>query len=248
MKAMVFAAGLGTRLKPLTDSLPKALVPVCGKPLIAHTLLKLKAAGYTQAVVNIHHFPQQIRDYLAQNDFGIKVLFSDESGQLLETGGGILHARELLEPLDGPFLAHNVDIVSNADLGWFRAQAKSDALATLLVSGRESSRYLLFEPGSLKLVGWTNVNTGEVRSPFPKLNPSDCLRYAFSGIHLLSPEIFSAFGASGLSGRFSIMDFYIRSCGRYPIYGVPSPGLTLVDVGKFDTLPEAERICRGLLA
>ena len=198
-------------------------------------------------MVNIHHFPQLIRDYLSSNDFGIQVRISDESGALLETGGGIRHARALLEPLEASFLAHNVDIVSNADLAWFRSQEKPDALASLLVSERPSSRCLLLRPDDRRLVGWMNVNTGELRSPYPGLNPADCLRYAFSGIHLLSPRIFSVFDEMGMPARFPIMDFYLEACRDYPVYGVPAPELTLVDVGKIDTLPQAERICATLL-
>ncbi len=246
MKAMVFAAGLGTRLRPLTDSMPKALVPVCGSPLLAHILRKLRAAGYTEAVVNVHHFSEQIRDYLANHDFGLKVSISDESGSLLETGGGIRRAKPLLEPLDEPFLAHNVDIISNADLEGLRKQTRSNALATLLVSERESSRYLLLNPDDLSLVGWMNIKTGQLRSPYPDLDPEKCLRRAFSGIQLLSPSIFDAFDALEMPERFSIMDFYLQACDRYPIYGISDPNLTLVDVGKFDTLAEAERICSAL--
>lgn len=247
MKAMVFAAGLGTRLKPITDSLPKALVPVCGEPLLGHVLRKLKAAGYTEAVVNIHHFPGMIREYLSGRDFGLEVRISDESDALLETGGGIRHAKELLLPLDEPFLVHNVDIISDVDLSRFRTQVPPDALATLLVSDRPTQRYLLFRKEDLRLVGWTNIGTGEVRSPFKDLDQSACLRYAFSGIHLLSPAVFDAFDALGMAERFSIMDFYLEACEHYPIYGVPAPGLTLVDVGKIETLPEAERVCQKLL-
>ena len=195
MKAMVFAAGLGTRLKPITDTLPKALVRVCGEPLLAHVLRKLQASGYTEAVVNVHHFPELIREYLGSHDFGLTIKISDESQALLETGGGIAHARPLLDPLDEPFLVHNVDIVSNVDLSWFRSQARPEALATLLVSDRPTQRYLLFRPEDGRLVGWTNLATGEVRSPLKDLEPSACLRYAFSGIHLLSPAIFDAFEA-----------------------------------------------------
>lgn len=247
MKAMVFAAGLGTRLKPITDTLPKALVRVCGEPLLAHVLRKLQASGYTEAVVNVHHFPELIREYLGSHDFGLTIKISDESQALLETGGGIAHARPLLEPLDEPFLVHNVDIVSNVDLSWFRAQARPEALATLLVSDRPTQRYLLFRPEDGRLVGWTNLATGEVRSPLKDLDPSACLRYAFSGIHLLSPAIFDAFEALAMPERFPIMDFYLEACGRYPIYGVPAPGLQLVDVGKIETLPEAERVCAEIL-
>lgn len=247
MKAMVFAAGLGTRLRPITDSLPKALVPVCGEPLLYHTLHKLKAAGYTDVVVNIHHFPDMIREYLASHDFGLSVSISDESSRLLETGGAILKARDLLLPLEEPFLVHNVDIVSNLDIAWFRSQMRPGALATLLVSKRETQRYLLFRPEDMRLVGWTNIATGEVRSPYRDLDPSKCLKYAFAGIHDIAPLIFQAFGALQVPERFPIIDFYLSACDRYPIYGALAPDLRLVDVGKIDTLPEAEQICRTLL-
>lgn len=243
---MVFAAGLGTRLKPITDRLPKALVPVCGQPLLYHTLQKLKAAGYTDVVVNVHHFAGQIREYLATHDFGLSVSISDESDQLLETGGGILHAQDLLLPLEEPFLVHNVDIVSNLDIAWFRAQMRPDALATLLVSERKTQRYLLFNE-EMRLVGWTNVATGEVRSPYPGLDPQACRRYAFAGIHNLSPAIFGAFEQAGFTGRFPIMDFYLDACARFPIYGAVASGLQLVDVGKIETLPEAESVCKTLI-
>lgn len=247
MKAMVFAAGLGTRLRPITNTLPKALVPVCGQPLLYHTLNKLKAAGYTDVVVNIHHFPDLIREYLASHDFGLNIAISDESETLLETGGGIQHARPLLEPLGEPFLVHNVDIVSNLDIAWFRTQMRPDALANLLVSERQTQRYLLFRPEDMRLVGWTHIGTGEVLSPYKDLDPSNCLRYAFAGIHNLSPTIFEAFKALGMPERFPIMDFYLTACDRYPIYGAVAKDLQLVDVGKIETLPEAERVCMELL-
>ena len=244
MKAMVFAAGLGTRLKPVTDSMPKALVPVCGKPLLAHVLEKLAAYGYDDIVVNVHHFSSMILDYLAGHDFGVRISISDESGRLLETGGGILNARELLD--GGDFLVHNVDIISDLDLSWFRAQHKPEAVATLLVSPRETQRYLLFDD-DMRLVGWTNVATGEVRSPFPGLDIRKCRRFAFSGIHYISPGIFDLFGICGFKERFPIMDFYLDACARYPIYGVVPESLTLVDVGKLDSLAQAEKICASLL-
>lgn len=246
MKAMVFAAGLGTRLRPITDTLPKALVPVCGEPLLGHVLQKLQRSGYTEAVVNVHHFPQLIKDYLADKDFGLKVSVSDETAQLLETGGGILHAKALLQGGE-PFLAHNVDIVSDVDLAWFRNQMHPGALATLLVSERKTSRYLLFNDG-MRLVGWTNLSTGEVKSPYKDLNPAECRRYAFSGIHNISPAIFDAFDALEVPERFPIVDFYIKVCDRYPIYGSVAKDLHLVDVGKFETLPQAEEVCRDILA
>ena len=128
MKAMVFAAGLGTRLKPITDTMPKALVPVGGKPLLYHVVTKLKAAGFDDIVINVHHFADSIIDYVhGQDDFGIKVSFSEERDLLRETGGGIRHARPLLE--GGSFLVHNVDILSDLDLEWFLSQARPGALS-----------------------------------------------------------------------------------------------------------------------
>ncbi len=242
--AMIFAAGLGTRLKPITDSLPKALVPVDGKPLLEHVAGKLVAAGYNHLVVNVHHFPDQIVGFLKEHDFGVPVDVSDERDQLLETGGGVRHARRFLEG-GGPFLVHNVDILSNLDLKWFRAQHRPEALATLLVSERETQRYLLFDD-SLRLVGWTNLATGEVRSPYPGLEPSACHRLAFAGIHYMSADIFAAFDALEMPRRFPIMDFYLKACDRYPIYAAVQPGLRLLDVGKPDTLALAT--CGGYLS
>jgi NDP-sugar pyrophosphorylase family protein len=245
MKAMIFAAGLGTRLKPITDTMPKALVPVCGQPLLYHTICKLRDAGYDDIVVNVHHFPEQIREYLQAQDFGVKIGISDESEQLLETGGGILAARALLAS-DSPFLVHNVDIVSNLDLAGFRAATRPEDLATLVVSARETRRYLLFDD-DMRLVGWTDTATGEVRSPYPNLDPASIQKYAFSGIHNISPSVFSAMDALGFTGRFPIMDFYLKACAEYPIRGYLAEDLKMVDVGKIDTLPEAERICAELI-
>ena len=247
MQAMVFAAGLGTRLKPLTDTMPKALVPVCGKPLLYHVLCRLRDAGYDDIVVNIHHFAGQIKDYLEANDFGVRIRVSDESDLLRETGGGILFARRFLERNDGePFLVHNVDIVSNLDLAWFREQWRPGALATLLVSERSTQRYLLFDD-DMRLVGWTNIATGEVRSPYSDLDPEKYHKFAFAGIHNISPSVFGVFDSRGCPERFPIMDFYLQVCDSHPIYGAVAPGLTLVDVGKIETLAEAERICETLL-
>ena len=243
---MVFAAGLGTRLKPITDSLPKALVPVCGQPLLYHVIGKLRDAGYTQIVVNVHHFPDLIREWLATHDLGVDVSISDESACLLETGGGILHAQDLILPCQEPFLVHNVDIISNLDLGWVQRNTRPDALATLVVSPRETRRQLLFND-QMRLVGWLDRVTGEVRSPYPDLDPSACRQYAFAGVHNLHPRIFPHFREWGFSGRFPIMDFYLKTCAAEPIFGLNAPDLQLVDVGKFESLPQAEQICETLL-
>ena len=249
MKAMVFAAGLGTRLKPLTDTMPKALVPVCGQPLLYHVLTKLVAGGYEDIVVNVHHFPDQIIEYLRAHDFGARITVSDERFLLRETGGGIKCAQPLLSSSGGmgdPFLVHNVDIVSNLDFKWLREQHRPGALATLVVSERKTQRYFLFDDDG-RLRGWTNLATGEVRSPFGDIDPDRLHKMAFAGIHLISPAVFGAFDSYGFGERFPIVDFYLKACADHPIYGVVPPGFTLVDVGKYDTLPDVEAICADIL-
>ena len=233
MKALIFAAGLGTRLKPITDTMPKALVPVGGKPLLEHVACKLVAAGYDELVINVHHFADQIRDYAASRDnWGVKVAFSDETDLLRETGGGIRHAEPLLEG-DEPFLVHNVDILSNLDLNWFRAQHRPDDLSTILVSDRPTQRYFLFDDEGL-LVGWTNIATGEVRSPWPGIDPDQCRRLAFSGIHCISPSIFPLMRE--WPERFPIVEFYLSVCRTHAVRAAVMPGLELHDVGKLAEL------------
>lgn len=236
MKALIFAAGLGTRLKPLTDTMPKALVPVGGKPLLEHVARKLIAAGYDQLVINVHHFADQIRAYVAEQDsWGVDVQFSDETDLLRETGGGIRHAAPLLG--GEPFLVHNVDILSNLDLAWFRAQYQEGDLATILVSERETQRYFLFDDDR-QLVGWTNIATGEVRSPYPGIDPDQCTRLAFSGIHFISPDIFPLMQA--WPEKFPIVDFYLSVCRTQTIRAAVMPGLEMHDVGKITQLSELD--------
>ncbi len=237
MKAMIFAAGLGTRLRPLTDTMPKALVPVAGKPLLQHVVDKLLASGCTELVINVHHLAEQIYQYVEEKrNFGIPVHFSDETAQLLETGGAIKKAAPLLQG-DAPFLIHNVDILSNVNLADFYAKNKQYA-ATLLVSPRETQRYLLFDPETHRLKGWTNLKTGEVKSPYKDLDVAQCEKYAFSGIHLFSPELFPRF--EGWPEKFSIIDFYLSICSEVEIHADVHTDLHLMDVGKVDTLAQAE--------
>jgi hypothetical protein len=141
---------------------------------------------------------------------------------------------------------HNVDIVSNLDLGWVQRNTRPDALATLVVSDRDTRRVLLFDP-DMRLVGWMDRATGEVRSPYPGLDPAACHQYAFAGVHNLHPRIFPHFREWGFSGRFPIMDFYLKTCAAEPIFGLAAPNLCLVDVGKFESLPQAEKTCETLL-
>ena len=244
MKALIFAAGLGTRLRPLTDTIPKALVPVGGKPLLYHVAMKLKTAGFDELVINIHHFPDSIIKYVnEEKGFGMDVSFSDESDLLRETGGGIRHARPYLE--GAPFLVHNVDILSDLDIGWFLSQARPDALSSILVSDRKTQRYLLFDD-DMRMVGWTNIATGEVKTPYPDLDPGRCRKYAFSGVHLISDRIFTIFDDDGWGERFPIMDFYISECASHPIYGILPEHLRMMDVGKAESLQEAESFLTNL--
>lgn len=236
--AMIFAAGLGTRLKPLTDSRPKALVEVGGKPLVAHVMEKLQGQGVGECVVNVHHFAPMLRSYLQGQDFGLKVSISDESERLLDTGGGVLKAEPLLK--GERFILHNVDILSNLDIRDLMVSARVDALSTLVVSERKTSRYLLFD-ADMRLVGWTNVSTGEVRSPYKDLDVKGCRALAFAGIHYVSRRIFGAMRELGFSGAFPIMDFYLAACERFPIYGYVPDGFRMVDVGKPEALTEAYR-------
>ncbi len=238
MKAMIFAAGLGTRLKPLTDHMPKALVPVDGRPLLQIVLQKLRRAGFDDIVINVHHFADMIETW-CQSETGIRL--SDERQELLETGGGIKHARPLLQDCQR-FLIHNVDILSNVNLEAFM-QAGEKHEATLLVSQRDTQRYLLFD-NDMRLVGWTNLKTGEVKSPYPGLNVDECQRFAFAGIHQMSTSLFPLMDK--WPAKFSIIDFYLAVCAQHPIYGYIQPDLRLMDVGKLDTLAEAEAFVRSI--
>ena len=239
---MVFAAGLGTRLKPLTDSMPKALVRVGGEPLLWHVIMKLKAAGYERIVVNVHHFAQQIVDYLQQNDlFGLDIRISDETSGLLETGGGIRKALPLFD-LDSPVLIHNVDILSNLDLNELtQMQQTPDAL--LVLSRRQPKRDLLLDEETI-LDGWTNIETGEVKSPYKGLDPSAMKQLAFSGIHVIWPHVFPLL--ESMPERFGIIDFYLKYCHQCAFLGYEKKDLKLMDVGKLDTLDQAETFIKQI--
>ncbi|MBR2150351.1 MAG: nucleotidyltransferase family protein [Prevotella sp.] len=237
-QAMILAAGLGTRLKPLTDTMPKALVPVNGQPLLDLNIHRLMGQGYGRFVVNVHHFAQQIVDHVACQDYTSLVQFSDETSQLLETGGALKKAQSLFDP-DEPVLIHNVDILDDLDFNWFRSQHQSDDDAVLLVSRRKTKRYLLFD-NDMRLVGWTNIETGEVKSPLGShLPPLTSLNtFAFSGIHSFSPRLFPLM--ESFPDRFSIIDFYLSVCHRSRIVGLVKDDLHVLDVGKLDSLEQAE--------
>ena len=269
-QAMIFAAGLGTRLKPLTDTKPKALIPVGGETLIGRTIGRLMAFGYRDFVVNVHHFAKDIEDYVARQDYAKFVRFSDETAMLLETGGGLKKAAHLFDPAE-PILIHNVDILDNVDYNWFATQHQADEDAVLLVSRRQTKRYLLFDNG-MRLMGWINRETGEIRSPFPWLrnmeltigddlqvishlqplsipeqsSPTRSLShlyaFAFSGIHSFSPRLFPLMDR--FPDKFSIIDFYLSICHRSRIVGLVKDNLEMIDVGKLDSLQAAEEFVR----
>lgn len=241
---MIFAAGLGSRLKPLTDTMPKALVPVAGRPMLEHVILKLKSYGVTEIVINIHHFGEQILDFLKVNDdFGLTIHISDERGQLLDTGGGIKKARPFLDTSDEPFIVHNVDILSDVNLKEvYDYHLQNGSVATLLASRRKTSRYLLFD-AEKKLCGWINKDTGASKPEGFHYDESLYQEYAFSGIHVLSPAIFRLLDTPCWEGKFSIMDFYLATCRQADFSGYLIDGLQLIDIGKPETLAKAEEFC-----
>ena len=234
MKAMIFAAGLGTRLRPLTDSVPKALVKVGGVPMLARVLDKVRKAGISEAGVIACYLKEQIVSFVRENYPDVEVSVEDGE-EPLETGGGIKRARGLLG--EGRFLVHNADILSDVDLKWFIGKDRPGSLATLLVTSAPADRYLLFDDG-MRLVGWTNVRTGEVKSPYPDFDPSLYRKLSFCGIHILSDEAFALM--EDWPRRFSITDFYLAQAAQHPIYGVEAPGLRLIDIGSPEKLAEAE--------
>jgi NDP-sugar pyrophosphorylase family protein len=257
-QAMILAAGMGTRLKPITDHTPKALVNVGGKPLLDRLILRLREQGYQRFVVNVHHLADQIEQHVKDEDsYGVRVLISDERQELLETGGALKKAAPLFDD-DEPILIHNVDILDNVDYNWLRRQHLDDEDAVLLVSRRKTTRYLLFD-NAMRLMGWVNIATGELRSPYDWVkNPDEAeldidnyrltiMRgtteivlnlFAFSGIHSFSPRLFPLM--QQFPDRFSIIDFYLQTCHRAKIVGCVKNDLKMIDVGKLDSLREAE--------
>ena len=240
-QAMVFAAGLGTRLKPITDTMPKALVKVGNKPLLWHVVMKLKAAGYERIVINVHHFAQQIVDYVTLNHcFDMDIRISDETAGLLDTGGGIRKALPLFDQ-NSPILIHNVDILSNLDFNELVPENAPDAM--LVVSSRKTKRYLLFDEEMI-LDGWMNIETGMVRSPYKGLDPHQSKQLAFSGIHIIWPRVFPLLEA--MPERFGIIDFYLKYCHQFAFLGYEKKDLRLMDVGKLETLDQAETFIKQL--
>ena len=235
MKAMIFAAGLGTRLKPLTNDLPKALIEVNGKTLLEYVITRLELFGFTDIVINIHHLTDKIIDFLKHNEnFGLNIRISDERNKLLETGGGLKKAIPLLAGNE-PILLHNVDVLSTIDLSaMMMAHRSSGSLATLAVSQRDTSRYLLFNSEN-RMAGWKNTKTGEIRGPVRDSENYETL--AFSGIHVIDPAIFKLMPDKDV---FSIIDLYLQICGKYSIQAFRHNPSQFLDIGKPEQLAKTK--------
>lgn len=233
---MILCAGLGTRLKPWTEHHPKALVPVGGVPMLKRVIERLAASGFDEVTVNVHHFADQIVAYIKEQQLPVSELnVSDETEMLLDTGGGLLNAEKFLAKDNRPFLVHNVDILSDADLvQFYNAHVASDNNVTLLVSDRPSDRKLVFD-SEMNLKGWVNLKTGETRPSSLEIDGCDSV-LAFSGIYVMSPEVFSIMKNHGMSGKFPIMDFFLAGFEDARIGGVRQDGLNIIDIGKPDTL------------
>jgi NDP-sugar pyrophosphorylase family protein len=248
MKAMILAAGLGTRFKPWTDRHPKALALINGKSLLERNIHYLQQFGIKDVIVNVHHFADQLIDAIETNDaWGSRISVSDEMDEVLETGGGLKKAAWFFN--EGPFVLMNADILTDLDLNrMIDFHGKQTPLATLAVTSRPASRYFLFDETD-RLRGWRNAKTGEERLALPAASlrkPDDpagtvhaLKERAFSGIHIISPEIFPLMRQQG---KFSIVDLYLELASAHRILGFDHSGSKLIDVGK----PEAVAVAESL--
>jgi N-acetyl-alpha-D-muramate 1-phosphate uridylyltransferase len=235
MKAMILAAGLGTRFKPWTDAHPKALAIINGKSLLQRNIEYLQNAGIFEVVVNVHHFAGQIEDAIAQNNgWGSNIIISDERDAVLETGGGLMKASHWLN--DDAFVLMNVDILTELDLSkMIAAHRKLMPLATLATTGRKTSRYFVFDHLD-NLCGWVNVKTGEEKMI---RQTAERRLKAFSGIHVIDPKIFSLVK---LKGKFSMVDVYLSLAGSEVIKSFDHTDTSFIDVGKPEAVADAERM------
>jgi MurNAc alpha-1-phosphate uridylyltransferase len=235
-RAMILAAGLGSRFKPWTDRHPKALAPVNGKSLLQRNIEYLQLAGIREVVVNVHHFAGQIIDAIDANQgWGSHVIISDETAAVLETGGGLQKARPFLE--DGPFVLMNVDILTDLDLSaMIGDHFRHRPLATLAVTDRVTSRYFLFDRQD-ELCGWRNAATGQER--ISRTSDAPPVQKAFSGIHVIEPSIFPLIGRHG---KFSMVDLYLDLAAAHSIRGYDHSRSRLIDVGKPESAELAARL------
>lgn len=240
MKAMILAAGLGTRLKPLTDSCPKVLLQAGPYTLLEFAIRKLKSAGFDELIINVHHFAPMVVDYLQKNgNFGCQITISNESEALLDTGGALAKAAWFFND-NQPFLVYNADIVGNMDLReFYRAHLAGKSLATLSVRSRKTSRYLLFN-ADMRLCGWENIATAEKRMAIPI---AETQPFAFSGIHAISPQLLPLLD----TGRFSIIDTYLKLAAEHHIVGWEDRSTLWADAGKPESLGLAGEIAEEMV-
>lgn len=236
---MIFAAGMGTRLQPLTNNKPKALVEINGRPLLEIAIERLKTFGYNEIIVNVHHYAHQVIDFLRQKkNFNIRIEISDETNLLLDTGGGLKKAGWFFND-NQPFLIHNVDIISEVDLTeLYETHINSRSLTTLAVKERKSSRYFLFDD-STQLCGWENVKTGD--KIISRYSSPELTQLAFSGIQIVSPAIFNLMKDEGV---FSITNTYIELCANHKITGYLHNDSFWMDLGKPESIKKAEGILK----
>lgn len=242
MKALILAAGLGTRLKPFTNSIPKALLQIGKYTLLEFAIRKLKKHGFTQIIINVHHFPDQIIEYLKEHDnFGCSISISDERDKLLDTGGGIKKAAHFFD--DGhPFLVYNADIVGSIDLTYlYNFHLKSGNIATLVVRRRETSRYLLFNE-LMQLTEWQNREKGLRK--IVKISEKPPQPFAFSGIHVINPELLALLPDTEV---FSIIDAYLEIGKSHAIGGFIDESELFADAGKPSSLATAEQIASKII-
>jgi NDP-sugar pyrophosphorylase family protein len=245
MKAMILAAGLGTRLKPFTDHHPKALALVNGKSLLQRNIEYLLSYGITDIIVNVHHFADQIVNTIHHNNgWGAHITISDETHEVLETGGGLLHAANFFEG-EERWLVMNADILTDLNLhkmmeadASYALKAEGDLMATLAVTDRTSSRNLIFNQAGT-LCGWKNNGTGEEKWSLPLKDPNTAVPKAFSGIQIIHAPFFEAIE---LRGKFSLIDAYLQLAQHYAIYYYDHSDGILLDVGKPESLEKAATI------
>lgn len=236
MKAMIFAAGLGTRFKPWTDSHPKALALVNGKSLLQRNIEYLQKYNITDVVINVHHFSKQVIDAVAINKgWGSNIMISDETDEVLETGGGLLKAKKLLQGGE-PFLTLNADFLTDLNIDKLLTFHRNEnALISFGITNRKTSRYFLFDEDN-RLCGWRNVNSGEERISIPK---KDLKEMAYSCVVVFEPKIFELITQRG---KFSLVDTYLSLAADHLICGYDHSGDKLVDVGKPDSVAIAEKL------
>lgn len=236
MKAMIFAAGLGSRLKPITNDRPKALAKIRETPLLEIVIRRLINYGFDEIIVNVHHYADMVIEFLkSKNNFNINIQISDESDQLLDTGGGLKLASWFFDDNE-PFLVHNVDTITDIDLlDFYNYHKKQNALATLLVRHRPGSRFFLFD-NKKKLCGWENVISGEKILASSSASPLE--QIAFSCLHIIDPRIFNLLTEEG---SFSIIDSYLRLAKDHTILGYVDDRSYWLDVGTPEKLLRGEK-------